>query len=204
MGFFLKEWHKAVKEWEFIVHETKKRVFLRFLTILVIVLIYFFYVAHRFGGGEGFVITLLTWSFFVFCTPIADAGILIDFPVRLLAKVRMVYTEIAVWVLAGLVNAYALLTNPSLYDDTVLLNLFHHILSQPWPFWLIIVLSGIGTFLSVIFADELVDVTEERHRHLHRKHRLKLKMIVMIVILVFIFILYDFLLKWMGVNIPLL
>jgi len=203
-GFFLKEWHAVIKEWEFVVHETKKKVFLRFLAVLFLVLTYFFYVAHKFGRREGLLVTMLTWSFFVFCTPIADAGILIDFPFRLLTKVRMLYSEMVVWVLAALINAYALLSRPSVYDTTIILNLFHHILTQPWPFWLIILLSAVGTFLSIIFADELIDVAEERHRHLHHKHRLKLRIIIMIAVFAFILILYDFLLVRIGVQIPLL
>lgn len=203
-GFFLKEWRAALREWEFFVHETKKKVIFRFLLVLLLVISYFFYVVHKFGGREGFLVTLLTWSFFVFCTPVADAGILIDFPLRLMTKVRMLYSECMVWILATLFNLYALFFNPLVYEKTLILNLFAHILRQPWPFWLIILLSAFGTFLSIIFADELVDVVEEGHRRLHKKHHMKLKMIIMLVIILFIFILYNFLLNKTGVSIPLL
>lgn len=203
-GFFFKEWHATLKEWEFLVQETKRKVLFRFLAVLFIVVTYFFYVAHKFGSGEGLLVTMLTWSFFVFCTPIADAGILIDFPLRYLVKVRMIYSEMAVWILATSMNILITLFNPALYDQTIVLQLFYHILSQPWPFWLIILLSAFGTFLSIMFADELVDVAEEHHRHFHRKHRMKLKLIILAAIFVFIFILYNFLLVKTGLQIPLL
>jgi len=203
VGFFRDEWYRAVRKWEFLVHETKKKVLFRFLGVFLVVLTYFLYVAHRFGGGKGLSLTLLTWSFFVFCTPVADAGILIDFPVRLLTKVRMVYAEAVVWFIAALINAYTLFFHPSLYETTLLLTLLHHIFVTPWPFGLIMLLSALGTFFSIIFADELIDVAEDRHRKLHKAHRRKLKLIIMVALIVFILLLYDFLLQRMAVALPL-
>lgn len=196
-------WHKVLKEWEFLVHHTKKKVLFKFLILLFILLLYFFYVMHKFGTKEGFLVTLVTWSFFVFCTPVADAGILIDFPVRLLFNIRMVWSEIFVWVIAASINIYAFIFDPGVYSSTILLNLFYYIFTHTF-YWFIILLSSLGTFFSIVFADELVDVAEEKHRKVHKKHKIKLKFIIMIFILLLIIILYDFLLRALGVQIPLI
>ena len=65
-------------------HHTKREVLFKFLILLGILLAYASLVVWQYGLKDGGMITLLTWSFFVLCTPIADAGFLLDFPLRLL------------------------------------------------------------------------------------------------------------------------
>lgn len=157
----------------------------------------------KFGTKNGFFVTVLTWSFFVFCTPIADAGFILAFPVRLLLKVRMRYTQLASFVIALFLNFYTFFFLPEEYSKTVILNLFYHILSQPFPFWGIILLSIIGTIFSIYFGDELIDVTKHSKRKKYHKHKAKYQIIVAVFVLAVTLVLYDFLLKKLGVNIPL-
>lgn len=184
-------------------HETKQHVFLKFIALAVIVLIYFFFIASQYGIKEGFLVTALTWSFFVLCTPVADAGFLIDFPIRILVQMRMLVTEIFVWGIAILVNIYAFFWNPTVYEKTKILTLFHHILENPLPFWSIILVSLIGTFVSIQFGDELVDKVHHHERKFYHKHKYNYRLIMMIFIFAVSFILYDFLLKKLGVNLPI-
>lgn len=203
MDLIKKEWLFILKEWDFLVHHTKKKVLYKFLVLFLILLCYFSYVVWKFGAAEGMFVTLLTWSFFVLCTPVADAGILIDFPTRLLFNVRMVWVEVFVWVFAVSINIFALLFVPGSYNDTLLINLLHYVITHPF-YWFIVLLSALGTFFSIVFADELVDVAEEHHRHVHKKHSSKLKFILMIFLILLVLILYDFLLKSLGISIPLI
>lgn len=184
-------------------HETQRGSLIRFIILVLIVLVYLVFVTRRFGAGNGFFIALLTWSFFVFCTPIADAGFLVGFPTRLLFKVRMLHSQIGVWLVALLLNLYTFFFRPDLYQNTLILKLFHHILEQPIPYWSIILISGIGTFLSIYFGDELMDVTSHKNREKYHRHWNKYQIILLIFLFVFIVILYDFLLNKMGVNIHL-
>ncbi|OYT57846.1 MAG: hypothetical protein B6U68_01330, partial [Candidatus Aenigmarchaeota archaeon ex4484_14] len=62
-----------VKKSEYVLHETKRNVLVRFLLIVAIFVSYFALVSIRYGIQNGLMVTILTWSFFVFCTPIADA-----------------------------------------------------------------------------------------------------------------------------------
>lgn len=184
-------------------HETKKHIFLKFSLVAFIFLGYFIFMSRKYGVEEGFLVTLLTWSFFVLCTPIADAGFLIDFPLRLITKIRMFFLEIIVWVIAIGLNLYAFIFNPEIYSKTKLLVLFQHILEQPFPFWSIILISGIGTFVSIQFGDELIDKAKHKDRTFFKKHKFKHHLIIMIFLIIISIIIYDLILKKLGVDLPI-
>ena len=181
-------------------HETKREVLARFVIVLSIFLIYFAYVAYRFGVGHGIWITLLTWSFFVLCTPIADAGFLLDFPIRVVAGVRMIKSEALVWLVAVALNIIALLTHPELYENTLVLSVLYHILTNPVPYWLIIVLSFIGTFLSIYFGDELLDVVYHHERAKYILHKDKYKIVAFAIVLLLSLIMYKYFLDEFGIR----
>lgn len=147
----------------------------------------------------GGIASVLTWSFFVLCTPVADAGFLLDFPLRLLFGVRMVISEIAVWTLAIAVNVVSLLYFAEYYQTTKLTRLFHAILTTPNPYWSVILLSGAGTFLSIRFADELMDVAHHREREFFHRHSFKHE-IVLIVFFVLILFGYYKLIASLGIE----
>jgi hypothetical protein len=159
-------------------------------------------VSIKHGMGNGLLIAWLTWSFFVLCTPIADAGFLIDFPLRLILGLRMIISEIFVWLIAIIVNLFSFLLVPEIYEKTKILSLFEHIIIKPFPFWIIIIISGIGTFLSVKFGDELMDIIKHKDSKYRKKHILKWRLVLVLFMFILILIAYDFFLKELGVNIP--
>ncbi len=177
---------------------------MRLFGFLVFIVVYFFYVSLKFGAGNGFLITLLTWSFFVLCTPIADAGFILALPARLFFGLRMIYTQIIVYFIAIGINLFSLAHLNYLYNNTLVLKLFRQILTTSWPDWLIIFLSLIGTFLSIYFGDELLDVSKHSQRHKYHKHMNKYHLIVIAFIVILTIIVYNFLLKQIGINIPLI
>jgi len=188
---------------DYLVHETKKNVLIRYSILVALLLAYAIFVSLKFGVSDGISITALTWSFFVFCTPIADAGFVLDFPLRVLLGVKMLHAELLVWLTASMLNIYALIFAPNIYNDVSILQLFHHILTNPIPMWSVIVVSAMGTFLSVHFADELIDVATHDERHKCERHKSKHRFIIMVFFIVLTLILYDFILTKLGVNISL-
>ena len=193
----------SFKNHEILKHETKKHVLLKFMAVLLLFLGYFAFIAFQYGLKDGLFVTIITWSFFVLCTPIADAGFLIDFPFRLITRIKMLFSEIIVWVLAIVLNIIAYFVYPAVYAKTKLLMLFHHILSQPIPFWSIILVSFIGTFMSIQFGDELIDEVNHKNRKIYDKHKYKHKYFGMLFIAILSIVLYDFLLKQLGVELPI-
>lgn len=188
---------------QFEKHETKQHVLAKFLIILTILLCYFGFMSYRYGFQSGLSVTLITWSFFVLCTPVADAGFLLDFPIRLITNLRMLISEIVVWILAISFNVYAFFFSPDVYEKTQLLQLFKHILEAPIPFWIIIILSCIGTFTSIYFGDELIDTIKHTQRTEYHKHKYNYRLLLMIFIFIATFVVYDFLLKKLGVAFAL-
>ena len=194
---------RGLKIKDFFHHETKKHSLVKFIGLLTIVISYFVYVSMKLGTKEGLFVTILTWSFFIFCTPIADAGFILAFPIRLLMGTRMMYTQIASFFVALFINLYAFFLTPKAYESTIILKLFYQIISHPFPYWGIILLSILGTILSIYFGDELIDVSTHKERKKFRKHMTKYQIIISIFLIAATIILYDFLLKNLGINIPL-
>lgn len=172
----------------------------KFILVLLVLLVYSAFAVHSYGLKQGLSVTVLTWSFFVFCTPIADAGFLLDFPIRLITGIKMLYSEIIVWVGALLLNAVYFSSNQEAYQKTDLLKLFHKIVTTPWPLWLIIVLSCIGTFASVVFDDSVYDVAVER-KSSHHSQLAKKKLYLTAGIFVLTFVSYAALLHYTHVSI---
>ena len=192
-----------IKPGDLIKHETKKHILKKFFLVFLVFLAYLLYISKKYGIQEGFFVAILTWSFFVLCTPIADAGFLIDLPLRLILKVRMFIAEIFVWIFALSMNIYAVLFNPTVYEKTKILKLFKYILENPLPFWSIILISMIGTFVSIEFGDELLDKTQHKQRKLYQKNKHHFKIIIIFFLFAISFVLYDFLLKKLGINLPI-
>ncbi len=185
-------------------HETKRHVFVKFLILLAILVAYTGYLSYEYGFATGGLLALISWSFFVMCTPVADAGMLIDFPIRLLFKIRMWVTEMIVWSIAIGVNVYALAQNPEIYEHSMIGHIFYGVLTQPYPYWSIIILSFVGTFLSVHFADELMDYIKHTEVQKSLKHRLIFEGVVMLAIFALILGVYHILLGKLGIDISTL
>lgn len=151
-------------------HESKNYALKKFSIALVIFVVYLVYLFFRFGS-EGLVVGIITWSAFVIATPIPDGGLLIDFPIRVFTGLKMVLTELMVWVIAIFINIYFLLINPEIYQKTAITSVFHEILIRPWPGWIIITVCFLGTFLSLHFGDELLDVVFHHERKKYQKHK---------------------------------
>jgi len=191
-----------IKPHHFIKHETKRKVLLKFTLVLFVFLGYFIFIAQKYGIQQGFFVSILSWSFFVLCTPVADAGFLLDFPIRLITKIQMFTSEIFVWIVAISLNSYTFFVHPEIYAKTELLSFFKHILEQPVPFWIIILLSATGTFISIKFGDELLDKAKHIERSHYHKNKKWFRFLMMFFLITLTIILYDFLLKKLGVSLP--
>ncbi len=186
---------------ECIKHETKRSALKKFSIVASIVIAYLGFSLFHYGLRDGFLATILTWSMFVLSTPIADAGFLIDFPLRLFTNIRMIYSESIVWFVAITMNLIIFIITPSAYDKTTLLRIFKVILSSPFPNWIIIVLSAIGTFLSIMFGDELMDVSSHSRCHKYNKHKNKHFLVIALFLILLTIIMYYRVLRSLGVSI---
>ncbi|TRX55136.1 hypothetical protein [Thalassomonas sp. M1454] len=177
----------------------KHQVLVKFALLCLILVGYFGYLSFEYDLLTGGIAALVTWSFFVLCTPVADAGFLLDFPLRLLFGIRMVLSEIVVWAVAILINIIAFIYFREFYQTTLLTRLMEAILTTPYPYWAVIILSGIGTFLSIRFGDELMDVIHHKDRKFYLSHHFKHEMILFVFFIVVIFGYYE-LISSLGIE----
>jgi hypothetical protein len=177
-----------------------RQVVYKFVLLCMLLVSYFSYLSFEYDLRTGGIASALTWSFFVLCTPIADAGFLLDFPLRLIFGIRMMVSEIAVWVLAITINMVALFYFSEYYETTKLTMLLHAILTTPYPYWAVILLSGTGTFLSIRFADELMDVFHHRDRDFFHQHAFKHEILIIIFFVVVLIGYYE-LIASLGLDI---
>ena len=178
---------------------TPRKVLIKFLLLCLLVAVYFGYLSYKYDIMTGGIASALTWSFFVLCTPVADAGFLLDFPLRLLFGVRMVFSEMAVWTIAITLNSISLGYFPQYYETTVLTRLLHQILTHPYPYWAVILLSCAGTFLSIKFGDEVMDIIRHRDKTLLHSRHLKYGVILVGSFLLMVFGYYE-LIASLGID----
>ncbi len=177
----------------------RKQVIIKFLLLLGVLASYLLYLSVEFGLATGGTAALLSWSFFVLCTPIADAGFLLDFPLRLLFGIRMVISEVVVWAVAILVNLLVFQFTPDVYETTLITKLLLEVIVTPYPYWGVVILSGIGTFLSIRFGDELMDVIRHRDRAFFHSHHFKHELILFVFFIMVLFGYYD-LVSSLGID----
>jgi len=177
----------------------KKQLFYKFVLLFIVLVGYFAYLSLRYDVMTGGIASALTWSFFVLCTPIADAGFLLDFPLRLIFGIRMLISELAVWAMAIVINVVSLFYFVEYYQTSKLTKLLHGILTTPYPYWAVILLSGTGTFLSIRFADELMDVVHHKDREYFHRHGFKHKLVI-IIFFVLILVGYYELIASLGIE----
>ncbi len=178
----------------------RHQVLIKFVLLVVVLFSYFIYLTYQFDLLTGGVAALITWSFFVLCTPIADAGFLLDLPLRLIFGIRMVISEIVVWAIAILINIVCLLYFSHFYQTTLLTRLLEGILTTPFPYWAVILLSGIGTFLSIRFSDELMDVLKHKDRYFYLRHHFKQELILFVFFILVIIGYYE-IISSLGISI---
>ncbi|MCP5088767.1 MAG: hypothetical protein GY952_18400 [Rhodobacteraceae bacterium] len=178
----------------------RRQVFIKFILLVLVLLGYLGYLTHTYDFRTGSVAAALTWSFFVLCTPVADAGFLLDLPLRLLFGIRMFVSEVAVWGVAIAMNVVALIFFPQDFETTALTRLLHSIITTPWPYWSVVVISGAGTFLSIKFGDELMDVLHHRERHHFHRHGFKHELLMLAFAFAISLIAYYEVIKTLGID----
>jgi len=110
----------------------------------------------------------------------------------------MLILEIAIWCFTIIINLLSLNYFSEYYGTTELTKVFHLILIIPYPYWGIVLLSAIGTFLSIHFGDEMIDIVHHDWKTLFRKPSYRHKLIIMVVIFAIIIIGYYELITSLG------
>ncbi|MBA6326502.1 hypothetical protein H4J46_00790 [Colwellia sp. MB02u-6] len=76
----------------------------------------------------------------------------------------MTYTQIVLWFVALDINFYMFSQHSNIYDLAFFTKLLKHILFEPYPYWSILLISAVVTFLSIFFGDEIMDAAAHKDR----------------------------------------
>ncbi len=182
-------------------HSIKSSKLTRFLLLLATVLVFLFFMSYKFGLQEGLEITVLVWTFFVLCTPLAVADLLLDVPIRMITRGRMITSHTVVWLIAIFINIVVLYHAPGIYNVHPLLEILRHVLVNPIPYWSLMGLCLIGTFLSLEMADEVVDEVEDELHIRRHKHHTMLHYAILTLLIAGLLLIYDLLIKEIGIEV---
>ncbi len=183
-------------------NETHGESLLKFVALISIVIAYFLYMSWKYDASTGFGVSILTWSFFVLCTPVADGGFILAFPIRLLFKIKMSYTQIVLWFVAVGLNVFYITASPDSYELTFITKLLKHILSEPYPYWSILIISALGTLLSIYFGDEMMDVATHKDRGISHRYGAKYRSLIVLGLGTLTIVAYYYLLSSLNVVLP--
>lgn len=135
------------------------RGFYRFICVSIILIIYFLYVCWKYGITQGIGVTLITWSFFIFGTPLADADAIVDFPIRVFTDIPMHITEIYLFIIAALISLWYYIYNRVIFQYTFLTKIVYKMITNPFSLYgFIVVLSLIGSVISAFFENAIYDL----------------------------------------------
>lgn len=183
-------------------NETHWETLLRFIAVALVLVLYFVYMSWKYDAATGFAVALLTWTFFVLCTPIADGGFILAFPIRLLFGIKMQITQVVLWFVAIGINVYMLISASNAYDLAFMTKLLRHILTNPYPYWSILILSAAGTLLSIFFGDEMMDVVSHKSREIHHRYGLHYRTLLVFGLGALTIVAYYYLLGSLNVVLP--
>ena len=95
-----------------------------------------------------------------------------------------------------------LMVASSTYELTFLTRLLKRILTEPIPYWSILLVSALGTFLSIYFGDEMMDITAHKHRDKFHQHGFKYRTILVIGFGMITVLAYYHLLSSLNIELP--
>jgi hypothetical protein len=157
-----------------------------FMVAGLILSTHLFLTMQKHGLGQGLEVTALTWAFLVFLTPMPLAGVLIELPLKFFTNHSMIRIQMLVWALGLGITFAALAFFPQAFSSTSLLVLFLHVLTNPFPYWGLLGLCAMGTFISVYLVDDVVDEVKDELHHHHRKHMSSVQVIIAVAALALI------------------
>jgi hypothetical protein len=135
-----------------------------FVFALLLVFLYAKPLISQFGIAQAFHITFLSWTILVLCFPISRGKVFFAIPFELIFKRKLPIPEIITWSIAIAGNYISYITTPSIYFKTYTTQLLYNILTNPWPFWIVIICSFIATFYSAILR-----LVPKTYRSKHQK-----------------------------------
>jgi hypothetical protein len=104
------------------------------------------------GFKMGVLLGFLTWSFYVLCIPLSNNAIITTSVLNLFTSNAVRYAKFIPWIVAIFLNIIICIFVPYAYLMSATTFLLYRILSNPWPYWIILITSSLGGIYSVLVA----------------------------------------------------
>lgn len=129
-----------------------------FVTAVSITLAYAIAAIFYYGFVDGLSVTAITWCFFIFATPVANASILLDLPLRLVTQLPMVHIQIYVYLFALFLVFYHIFAKSHLFDLHPHHRILYQMFTRPFSdYGLLLVVCAIGTVATLQIGDGFMD-----------------------------------------------
>lgn len=143
--------------------EKRKVSYLKYIALITFISFGSFYLIATHGPKQGTLLALLIWSAYVLCIPGAHGQLLLGFPLRIITS-RPIFTEPFFWSLAVATNIFAYFFAPYAYYQTIPTYLLYRIIANPNPYWLIFLVSALGTFFTFMINEDTMHIKSYRNK----------------------------------------
>ena len=148
----------------------KNKTYLYIYDVIVIlfILLFIFFIFYN-GLYKGTIKSLFIWAFFVLCTPVPEAGLLISLPVKRYFNIRMDICQTFVSLLALFMIFYFYYTDKKVINTNFIGKLFNGLVK--YNYYIIMILSVISSILTSNLIDNIINyyIFDDNINHLYLK-----------------------------------
>jgi len=137
---------------------------LAFFCLLCIIFVYQIYL---YGFAVGSYISLLIWSLYILCIPVAHGRFFIGTPLHYFTG-RHYLPELFIWTLAASLNIFTFIFIPRVYQTSMLTYFLYRILITP-RYWSLLLITLCGVWYRLMARSKLIPFSRNVHslvRHL--------------------------------------
>lgn len=148
----------------------KQKTYLYIYDVLVILFLFLlmFYIIYN-GYVKGCVMGIFTWAFFIICTPIPEAGLLITLPLKRYFNISIHISQIFVSLIALSILSYLYLNENKTINKCILGKLFIFLIN--YKYYSVIIISILCSIFTSEFIDNIIDnyINKEKINNIHFK-----------------------------------
>jgi len=148
----------------------KNKTYLYIYDVIVIlfILLFIFFIFYN-GLYKGTIKSLFIWAFFVLCTPVPEAGLLISLPVKRYFNIRMDICQTFVSLLALFMIFYFYYTDKKVINTNFIGKLFNGLVK--YNYYIIMILSVLSSILTSNLIDNIINyyIYDKNINHLYIK-----------------------------------
>lgn len=133
--------------------------------ILIVVLVFFFYPCVTFGMAQGILVGFLTWSLYILALPAAHGYYVFGSFARFIG-LKQWHPEPVMFLAAIILNVVVCIVFRPIYKSTFFTIHLFRIITKPNPYWLMVVISSLGTLYPYLVGEQQFNLHYRYHRNI--------------------------------------